>query len=438
MKLKKMCCFAMSTLMCLSILGNNAYALGDEFVASDISESYIFDGNLGKSVIAENTIGKTNINTSVYGYDLEDNMVEETPNVSSFTIQGSNVNVSGYVNENDLNTAFNLTGAAYKTFDNNIVCNVIDTTGNYDVLFLCLEKGQENNDYILYRNAGNGVKGDYGLKVYLMKKGTRDISIIEDTNVEIINVQNILDNLEETDYSNLNWFTSCFEPIPEVEPANVTKKEYQFIDTEVYYFGSVQVKLGVILTATNDTPTVSNQASFTSKLQHSYYVYSTNPSYNQPARAEGYFRVENINISSTVGQGYYIQQIHWNGAGATTLSASLSLNAYIGYGSIFGGNITLSSSPKSFKKDNWLNLIDRDATDYNRPRRADTKYTNLIISTPSHYADFSATITNATNATDKFKCYQTIWSFDITKKNSWAGYSSYKTNQSVTCTSYFS
>lgn len=251
-------------------------------------------------------------------------------------------------------------------------------------------------------------------------------------------MQNILSFLNETDYSNLNWFTSCFEPVPEVQPANVTKAEYKFIDTETYYFGSVQVKLGVILTATNDTPTVSNQASFTSKLQHSYYVYSTNPSYTQPARAAGYFRVENVNISSAVGQGYYIQQIRWNGSGETTLSSSLSLNAYIGYGSVLGGNVTLSSTPKSFKKDNWLNLIDSSCTNNNMPRRADTKFDNLIISTPSHYADFSATITNATNVTNKFKCYQTIWSFDITKKNMWAGYSSYKTNQSVTCTSYFS
>lgn len=434
MKLKKLCCFAMSTFMCLSIFGNNAYALGDEFVASDISEGYIFDGNLSTSVIAENVIGKTNINTSVYGYDLEDNMIDETPNVSSITIQGSNVSVSGYVNESDINTAFNLVGTAYKTFDNNIVCNAADTTGNYDVLFLCLEKGQENNDYILYRNAEIGVKGDYGLKVYLMKKGTRDISIIEDTNVEIPNVQNVLSFLEETDYSNLNWFTSCFEPIPNIEQYDT--REYLFVDNEIYYFGSVQVMLGLKLYLTNDTPRVVGQATFTSKLTHSYYAYSTNPAYNQPARAAGYFRVENIKVDATVGQGYYIQYALWDGKGEESLPISVSAN--IGIGNIFSASGSFTFYPFQIPRTSGMvNLIDEHSTNDNKPKELILPYTGLIISNSTHEANLITQITDMTRVTNKTNLYTTIWSFDITKKNIWASYSTYRTNESVSCSSIF-
>ena len=429
-----MCCFAMSALMCLSILGNNAYALGDEFVASDISESYIFDESFGTSVIAENAIGKTNINTSVYGYDLEDNMVEETPNISSFTIQGSNVNVSGYVNENDLNTAFNLTGAAYKTFDNNIVCNVVDTTGNYDVLFLCLEKGQENNDYILYRNTEIGIKGDYGLKIYLMKKGTRDISIIEDTDVEIINVQSVLNCLEETDYNNLNWLTNCFEPIPNVEQCDT--REYLFVDSEIYYFGSVQVMLGLKLTLINDTPSVNGQATFTSKIKHSYYAYSTNSAYNQPARAAGYFKVENIKVDATVGQGYYIQFALWDGKGEENLPISVSAN--IGIGNIVSTSGSITFYPFQVPRSSGMvNLIDEHATYDNMPKELILPYTGLIISNSTHEANLITQITDLTRATKKMNTYTTVWSFDITKKNIWASYSPYRTNESVSCTSIF-
>ena len=418
-------CMALS----LSLLKVNVTALDKHFVSNY------------SNIVTNNLIAKTNYNTSIYGTDLEENMVEEKPIITSFSIDNNIISVSGAVDSTDNTTHFCLEGQAYKTFDNNIVCNVTDTTNTYDVIFLCLEKKQEYNDYLLYRNSESDVTnlmGNYGLKIYLMKKGTRNISIIEDLSIDISNVDNILASLYETDYSNLNWFTNCFEPVPEAIPYNVTTREYQFIDSVTYYFGTVAVKLGIILEATNDTPTISNQASFTSKLEHSYYVYSDNPSYNQPARAEGYFRVENLNIETGIGQGYYIQQVHWNGAGDTSSAISGTLNLYIGYGSVVGGNITFSSAYKTFNRDNWLNLIDSSCNSNNMPRQVKTEYDGLIISTPSHYADFSATIINSTNAPDKYKCYQTIWKFDITKKGTWGNYSSYRTNQSLTCTSYFS
>lgn len=405
--------------------------------------SFYVSAESGEEILLNELVGKTKFNSSIYGYDLEDNMIVESPDVGSFTINDDIVNVSGFVDTTDSNTSFNLVGTAFKTYDNNIVCNVVDTTNKYDVIFLCLEKKQEHNDYILYRNSSEDIEeymGDYGLKIYLMRKGTRDISILEDLDVQIPDLSSTLVDLEETEYSNLNWFTYCFEPIPEesasVMPTNVTTTRYTYWDSDTYFFGSVTASLGIKLTATNDTPNVSNTTNFTSKLEHEYLVNASDSSYNNPLRAAGYFRVEDIGIEATVGQGYYLQQVRWNASGASTISSSKSLNLSIGYGL---AGYTVSATTRSFKKENWLNLVNSECVYYsNMPRHANTEYDDLIISTPSHYADFSAIVVNIPEYTDKFKCYQTKWTFDITKKNFWAGYSTVKSNQYLYCTSYFS
>lgn len=401
------------------------------------------------SVNNVNMLGKTNIDTSIYGYDLEDNMIENTPELNKIQIVDNEITVNGCVDAENKNTDFNLIGTVYKTNDGNIVCDAYDSTNKYDVIFLCLERTQEHNDYVLYRDTPELLSetiGDYGLKIYLMKKGTRDISILEDVNVTIDNQNQLLTNIEQTEYSNLNWFTKCFEPINDdnndvpTPISAITQTTYTYCDSELYWFGSTTVELGVVLTATNNTPNVGSTGStlFTSNLNHDYFVYSTNPSYNQPARASGHFRIENIRAEGTIGQGYYLQQIAWNGNGENSISF-VSLSAYIGLSGRFGGaSISPSFEVISFEKDNWYNLVNNFVSPTSVPRMASTSYTNLIISTPNHYASFNAMVTNdnLVPTSDKFKCYQTIWTFDITKKGLW-GYSPDKYNQQLYCTSYF-
>ena len=55
-------------------------------------------------------IGKTSVNTSVYGYDLEDNMTVNSPIIDEVTIEDSRIAVSGYIDSNDTSTYFNLSG----------------------------------------------------------------------------------------------------------------------------------------------------------------------------------------------------------------------------------------------------------------------------------------------------------------------------------------
>lgn len=391
-------------------------------------------------------IGKTSVNTSVYGYDLEDNMTVNSPIIDEVTIEDSRIAVSGYIDSNDTSTYFNLSGRVYKTYDGNIVCDAYDESDKYDVVFLCLEKTQQYNDYVLYRDSPIALQneiGDYGLKIYLMKKGTRDISILEDVDITIDNANQLLEELEETEYSNLNWFTNCFEPVTDdvASPlSDVTHNYYVYYDSDLYWFGSVYARLGLTLTATNNTPAVGTTGTtlFTANLNHNYNVDASNPSYNNPLRAEGYFRVENIGVEATIGQGYYLQNIAWNGEGASSLSASLSLSAYIGISGRYGGaSISISPTTVSFQKNNWCNLVTNYVNNNTVPRRASTTFTNLKIATPSHYASFNAYVTNDSYVSSKFKCYQTYWTFDITKKNAWLGYSTDKSGEHLYCTSYF-
>ena len=331
-------------------------------------------------------IGKTSVNTSVYGYDLEDNMTVNSPIIDEVTIEDSRIAVSGYIDSNDTSTYFNLSGRVYKTYDGNIVCDAYDESDKYDVVFLCLEKTQQYNDYVLYRDSPIALQneiGDYGLKIYLMKKGTRDISILEDVDITIDNANQLLEELEETEYSNLNWFTNCFEPVTDdvASPlSDVTHNYYVYYDSDLYWFGSVYARLGLTLTATNNTPAVGTTGTtlFTANLNHNYNVDASNPSYNNPLRAEGYFRVENIGVEATIGQGYYLQNIAWNGEGASSLSASLSLSAYIGISGRYGGaSISISPTTVSFQKNNWCNLVTNYVNNNTVPRRASTTFTNL-------------------------------------------------------------
>lgn len=381
---------------------------------------------------------KTSLDTSIYGYDLEDNMINEQPIIDSFYITCSLVNVHGFVNNLNLDTEFSLVGTVYKTFDNNLFCEVKDASGNYDVVFTCLEKKQQHNDYVLLRNVDESTiyKGDYGLKIYLMKKGTRDISIIEDENIVIDYLDEILLNCDETEYSNLNWFANCFEPIPENNelPFSTTTKEYTYWDTDTYYFGTVWAKMGFKLSSTLDTPSLPN--SFGTKLEFEWIVDASDPAYNNPYRADGYFKVQNIRAESLIGQGNYLQSIMWNGQGATTLSASLSLSLYIGYGSILGGSVSYTTSPTTFPKANWLYLIDSNCSDTVKPRQAKTTYTSLVLSKPTHYADLLVDpVSMSTNSS--FNYYQTLWTFDVYKKSSSTSYNLNKSNQTLTSGSYF-
>lgn len=117
------------------------------------------------------------------------------------------------------------------------------------------------------------------------------------------------------------------------------------------------------------------------------------------------------------------------------MSATQNLSISIGYGL---AGYTISSNTKTFKKENWVNLVGSEAVYYsNMPRYASTKYTNLIIGSPSSYADFAVTVVNIPEYTNKFKCYQTKWTFNITKRNSSLGYDTKKSNQELYCTSYF-
>lgn len=399
---------------------------------------------------AQHLMGKTNCNVSLYGDDLEDNMVTNAPVISQFRINDNMIMVNGLVNSWDNNTSFCLQGKVYKTYDGNIVCNASDTTGKYDVLFLCLEKKSDYNDYILLRDREDeqyDLKGDYGLKIYLLRKGTREISILEDTDVKVSNINRILVNAEETDYSCMNWFTNCFIPISSdtnaedsVSPLSViTTGNFTYWDTEVYAIGSDRIYLGLQILATNTTPPVYDQTTFSCKIEYNPIADSTNPAYANPQRAADMFRVHNIGVVFMIGQGYFLQEAAWGAYGCTTpsLNPSLSFGISLSYG-VVGGSISVQ--PSYYVPVTLGALTDLcgygSSYPYSMPRRAQTFYSGLAFANTGDEASLSVRITNIPEISDKFACYQTEWTFDIHKKGAWSGYS-YSLSDHVYCTSYF-
>lgn len=408
----------------------------------------VFAENNIQHITPKTIIAKTSMNTSVYGDDLDQNMIDEKPIINRFEIESDSVNISGFIDTDDKDTAFCLTGTAYKTYDNNIVCDVIDLNEKYDVIFVCLEKKQGYNDYILYRDSQidiSGLLGEYGLKIYLMKKGTRDISILEDTNVEISNVEMILSGLNETEYSKLNWFTNCFIPSEnksddnQIEPFSVHKTEYTYWGDQ-YYIGNnnVSIQMGIKLKATNDTPSLDSGTFFTSKLEFEFVIKTSDPAYNNPARAEDKYRVSNVKIQSSIGKGYYLQSVWWNGVGYGSIGAgaTLSLSVGISYGPL-GANLSISPNLRDFQKDNWLYLVNSECDGcLKMPRQVETIYKNITLARSSHYLDFGAYAVNNKNISEKFKAYSVCWTFDVQERGLFGSYSTVESNE-LYCSSWF-
>lgn len=299
--------------------------------------------------------------------------------------------------------------------------------------------------------------GEYGLKIYLMEDETRNISILESINAKILgeDIIDILSALPETDYANLNWFSNCFEPVSNehgqssgdanstsASISTTTTRAYTMWDSDLYWFGSVYAKVGIKLIATNNVPTIGTSSGLcTSKLNYEYIIDASDAAYNNPLRAAGYFRVTNIEIQGSCGPGYYFNQAMWNGAGRKTLAANLSLDASISLSvSVFSAGLSLSPDTVSMPKGNTVSLCDKNCKEPDvMPRKAEIEYTRLVLGNLNDCADFADYIcySHGVSSANRFKCYQAKWSFDITKKNARIGYNSYKSDQILYCTTYF-
>lgn len=402
------------------------------------------------SIQSVSLLGKMKHSASEYGDDLEIGLVNIEPTIGEFSFAGDEVWVNGQADFDDTGSSFNIVGTAFKTYDNHIVCDAYDSSGNFDVLFLCVEKRCQYNDYILYRNHNgiNDLKGDYGFKLYLMKKGTRDIYLLEDPDVVIPNCDYLLSNLTETGYSSLNWFVNCFSPIQiliddgdGILPASeLTTNTYTFTDTEIYAIGSDRIYLGFVLYATNVTPALTSQTTFSSGVSYSPTATSTNPAYANPQRAADMFRVSDIGVTALIGQGNYLQSISWGAAGteAPSLNSSISFGVTLSAGA-FG--VTLDFSPSYYMPitiGSTATICNNSNCSYpNRmPRKAQTTYTGLTFINEGDNASLNTVATKIAEATDVFDCYQTNWTFNIYRKNS-SGYYAFLQSGNLYCTSYF-
>ena len=87
LKLRKKLTSATAVLLLLSNLCVPAFAEENIFEKTTVT------------VLDVDPIGKTNQDTSIYGYDLEDNMIENNPYISNITISGTDINIVGYIDD---------------------------------------------------------------------------------------------------------------------------------------------------------------------------------------------------------------------------------------------------------------------------------------------------------------------------------------------------
>ena len=219
----------------------------------------------------------------------------------------------------------------------------------------------------------------------------------------------------------------------------LTQGTYTYWDTDIYSIGSDLIYLGFQIIATNTTPQISGQTTFSCKIQYYPIASSTNPAYADPQRAADMFRVNNIGVISMIGQGYFLQQATWGAYGYTTpsLDLSLSFGISLSYGAL-GGSVSAQPSyyvPVYFGTMQDLVGIGSNYP-YAMPRRAQTLYSGLSFANTNNEASLSVVVTDIPVISSKTDIFQTEWTFDVYKKSAWGVYS-YSSSDHLYCTSYF-
>lgn len=188
-------CLSISFLLLVFTITNTSVVFG-----SDKSEN-------------RNELNSKTYPTEVLGSKSSRDTIENTSIVlKDVLLSQSKVSVVGDVYSTGVIKSFNLTGKLTKAeYPGKLIGDVVDNTNNFEVIYLGIEKNPENNITFF----GNK-KGKTTLKIYLLEKDTKNLTVYEDTDItNRIDVDAIFNSndYELANHENEFWYGKVFKPV---------------------------------------------------------------------------------------------------------------------------------------------------------------------------------------------------------------------------------
>lgn len=266
----------------------------------------------------------------------------------------SSLNLNGIVK--DTNIPFDINAKLYnsKSYDKALIGDAIDTTNNFDIIFL----GLFESIPIEQLNLQKSLADQKVFNIYLMKKDTREFIMIE---LPISLLENTFPSLSDVNFTPDNqlsnstleqWWSKIYTPIIEEEPSLLTATENAKDITLTYRQGPANCyKYKIKLHYWNTIN--GNIMSFAFQVADQQYFYNGIDMHDN-TNLEVFDCVGIVGLSNSSGKNNdAIQTLNW-GQSTVQSSGGLSVDTYlsISYG-LFGASISWSPVDINTSIDNF-------------------------------------------------------------------------------------
>ncbi len=359
--------------------------------------------------------GIKNDNLSLDGKNLHLNSEKSFLNIDSFQVSGDNVSFSGSIEDRG---AFHIIGKVYQAADHNgyYIVKGTDAGQNYDVLQIMFEKlGGETT--LFTGNISQKDNHNYVLRIYMMKKNTRQIYLYEYfCDLDGLSGENVIDPTA------IMWFRDIVEPEVDnsVMPYAETYREI-VVDSiaETFWMGNCWVKAGYKVYATTVVSDgYRHGGTHSSTLKFERLIDSNGAAYRDPELA-GY-RVENAVCELEVKDGYYITEHGWSFKAAPVVSTTSSLYFNIGYG-MKGASVNWSLGIERVNVDAGQFIATPDYINP-YPKIISSDVFPSSLSNEDHYYTVKISTGDIENCSTFDDTLYVKWTFDIYQKNDWGIY----------------
>ncbi|MED1789037.1 hypothetical protein P4V47_16355 [Brevibacillus laterosporus] len=275
---------------------------------------------------------KTFFNLDDKGEKLDtDNFTKSSISLENIKIKKNRAVIKGSVAYNEMESLpFELEGEIFKGKNSNqlIVGKLEDKLDNFDVILFSIDRSPQGSiilDKEIKENVIANSEDLSLLKIYLLKKDSRDFTVLETRDIELFNVDKIfdgVDELEKADHIDEFWYSKILAPETEIEKdngrvkralQNASKKD-TLVST--YYISGGRVQEKMVLRYTLEGP-----KSFDSTGQFTHKVYvedeftksSDFPSMNSNDTSTEVGVYGDTIVEGITGIGDVIRYVQWDG-----------------------------------------------------------------------------------------------------------------------------
>ena len=304
--------------------------------------------------------GKVNMSLDYDGSKMLNNLSDTTFNLNSISVSNNELLMDGTVTYNNNSYPIRINSDLFKSTnsDNTIVGDAVDQTSNFDVAYLSIVKNVDKDKLLVNQSLANS----NALQIYLLRKGTRELSMFEIPIDNYSLIQKAIDNCNTSQLlkidkkSKEHWWINIFEPIVSTTSSNSNSISVDSLgsgknDTEentyTYYDGPAncykyKIKLQAFADVDDDKTNTEVEDTFGLKIISSQYYYNGEL---QPdtdlLTVYNCIGTEVLSSTDGVANKNFIREARF-GSKATQSSGGLTFTPYINFGNLINGSIEWS------------------------------------------------------------------------------------------------